>query len=140
MTRLDRTDEGFTLVEMLVTIALLGMAMVAIVSAIMTSIVTSDVHRKQATGETVMRGYAEQVKREAVYTSCATTYPVAFSPRPGYTTSLVGVDYWDAAASTWKPQPAPNCATEDTVQRVLLETATDDGRTAESVEVVVRRP
>ena len=137
MSRAPRGDEGFTLVEMLVAIALMGIGVAAVLSGIMTSIVTSDVHRKQATGETVMRGYAEEAK-QVTYSSCATTYTIPYSAPNGYTVVLEGVDYWNGTA--WAAQPAPTCASTPTVQRLRLATATDDGRGAESVEVVVRKP
>lgn len=141
MTQPARPDAGFTLIEILVAVALLGIAVTAIVSGMMTSILTTDVHRKQATGESVMRGYAEAAKSSATasYSSCATTYAITgFNPN-GYSMQ-VAVDYWDAGSSSWKPQPAPNCLTVNTVQRLRLAVWSEDRRSEETVQLVVRKP
>lgn len=136
----SRDDGGFTLIEVLVAVTLLGIGVTVILSGIMTSILTSDIHRKQATGETVLRGYAEAAKKEAAssYSSCATTYTVPFTPAEGYTATLEGVDYW--TGSGWAAQPASTCATDDTTQRLRLKAEAADDRSVETVEVVVRKP
>jgi prepilin-type N-terminal cleavage/methylation domain-containing protein len=141
MTRFRGADEGFTLIEVLVAMTLLSVAVVVIVSAMMTSIVTADVHRKQASAETVVRGYAEAARdyAQAHYAPCATTYAVPFSPPAGYTVSLNGVDYWNG--SGWTPQPAPLCGpTSPTIQRLRLEADATDSRAKNLVQIVVRKP
>src|SRR5215510_16442827 len=55
-------DRGETLIELLVTVVLLGTAVVAIVAALGTAIRVSDIHRKQANGGAYVRAYAEALE------------------------------------------------------------------------------
>jgi type II secretory pathway pseudopilin PulG len=137
----ERSDDGISLIEVLVAIALLGIAVVTIISGILTSIVTSDTHRNKATAETVLRGYAEAMRdyAQANYSSCATSYPatLVFTPPTGFTPKVNGVDY--LGASGWVAQPAPTCGTTDTIQRLRLEVDATNGRATETVQIVIRR-
>ena len=65
-------DAGFTLVEMLVTVMIVGIAFAIIVGGVGVSLVTADYHRKQATVQASLRNAAEALKG-AAYVSCATT-------------------------------------------------------------------
>ncbi|GIV00032.1 MAG: hypothetical protein KatS3mg014_1647 [Actinomycetota bacterium] len=65
-------DDGFSLVEILLTIAIVGIAFAAILGGMVTSIVVSDLHRKQAVADALVRSAAEAVKDHAVaYVDCA---------------------------------------------------------------------
>jgi type II secretory pathway pseudopilin PulG len=60
--RLPRdSSSGETLVELLVAMSILGVAVVALVSGIGTSVLVSDVHRKEATAGAVVRTYGEAI-------------------------------------------------------------------------------
>ena len=61
--RRPRDQAGLTLIEVLVTVAILGIAFVTVVGGMAVSIAGSDLHRKQATSQTVLRNLAEFVKR-----------------------------------------------------------------------------
>lgn len=143
MTRSARPDDGFTLLEILVAVALLAVAVTAIVSGMMTTILASDVHRKQATGESVSRGYAESVKTAltAAYVPCATTavyqaVPVTFNPN-FYTVAIEEVAY--QSGGTWSTTPPVTCLTSNPAQRVRLSIKATDDRADERVEIVVRK-
>ena len=56
------TDTGETLVELIIAVAIMGIAVVAIVGGMATFILMSDVHRKQASAGANVRNYAEAVK------------------------------------------------------------------------------
>ncbi|MGQ0742756.1 MAG: prepilin-type N-terminal cleavage/methylation domain-containing protein [Acidimicrobiales bacterium] len=54
-------QDGFTLVELLVTLVLLGSAFVILVGGTLTGVVSSNNHREQADGEVVLRRFADEV-------------------------------------------------------------------------------
>jgi type II secretory pathway pseudopilin PulG len=135
-----RDDRGESLIELLVTVVIMGFTMVAVVGGLLTAVQMSDVHRKQTNAGVVAQRLAEGVA-QAAYVNCAAGYPTAGVPS-GYT-ATVGVRYWDAAwnagstASPWKTAcPSP----DQGVQQVTVRVASGDGRATEQAVVVVRRP
>lgn len=131
--RAPRSEAGFTLVELLLTIAILGIAVVAVVGAMMTSIQVSDLGRRQADGQTQLRAYAEAVAG-AGYTTCATSYPTSYSPPSGYTAAMT-VAYWDGSSAF-----TATCGTDKGLQRVTLTITATDGRGSETVAIAKRAP
>lgn len=138
----DGGDRGETLVELLITIVIMGITVVAVVGALMTSIQMSDIHRKQATAGTVARDYAETVDRyvgSTGYAGCAA--PSAYSPSTvgfaapsGFTASVASVRYWSGTAWT------STCSSDLGLQQVTVQVASDDARATESSVLVVRKP
>jgi type II secretory pathway pseudopilin PulG len=135
-------DRGETLVELLITIVIMGITVVAIVGALMTSIQMSDVHRKQATAGADARSYAEKVDNYVAgsgYTPCAgpsaySPSTVGFSASSGFTASIASVKYW--SGTTW----APSCGSDSGLQQVTVQVASADARATETSVVVVRKP
>lgn len=141
-----RSDRGETLVEMLVAVAILGIAGVAILTGLQMSITTSDIHRKQTTGGAYARSYAESIQDYVAsaanrYVPCAganaySPATVGFTVPPGYTAE-------QAAAERVLPDggAAETCAGNDTgVQQIEITLAAADGRAAERLTVLLRRP
>jgi prepilin-type N-terminal cleavage/methylation domain-containing protein len=128
-------DGGFTLVELLLAVAILGLGVLTVVGGMMTSILVSDLGRRSADGQGALRAYAEAVANDT-YSSCATTYPAAgFSAPTGFTTSLT-VSYWVPSSTSF----ATTCpATDAGLQRIRLTLTATDGRGTESVVVAKRR-
>jgi prepilin-type N-terminal cleavage/methylation domain-containing protein len=91
--------DGFSLIELLIAIVVLGVGVVAVVSAMSTTIIVVDVHRSLSAGETVTRNYVDAVKAKALaattYTKCPSIADVTptFSAG-GYSASVSGVEYW----------------------------------------------
>jgi Tfp pilus assembly protein PilE len=138
----DGADRGETLVELLITIVIMGVTVVAVVGGLMTSIQMSDIHRKQATAGAAVRDYAETVDRytgSTGYVACApasaySPSTVGFTAPAGYTASVASVRYWTGAAWT------SACASDLGLQQVTVQVASDDARATESSVLVVRKP
>lgn len=128
-------DVGFTLVEMLVAVAILGIGVLTVVSGMATSIKVSDMGRRNAEAQGLLRSYAEAVAGDA-YAGCATSYPAGgFTTPSGWTTTMT-VAYWTASTSTF----ASTCGTDSGLQRVTLTVTSDDGRAAATVRLGKRSP
>jgi type II secretory pathway pseudopilin PulG len=99
-------ETGETLVELLVTIIVIAIGLVAIVGAFGSIIVASDAHQSMADAEVVVRDYSDAVKAkvavpkaDADYTRCpgASWFsPTAaeFTPPTNWTVQVTGVQYW----------------------------------------------
>jgi type II secretory pathway pseudopilin PulG len=68
-----------SLIEVLITIVILGLAGVALLGGLTTGITGSDLHRQQASAQAVLTSAGEAVvdNRQITYVSCAPTYSVA---------------------------------------------------------------
>jgi type II secretory pathway pseudopilin PulG len=135
-------DRGETLIELLVTVVILGTAVVALVGGLALAVRVSDMHRKQATAGAAVRAFAEALQTMVAatptgYVDCAddTTYEGTYTGAPaGYVPDVTAVSYWDGAAFV------ATCTTDTGVQRVSLTVASADGRASESLDVVLRKP
>lgn len=138
-----RRDEGETLIELVVALAILGVAAVAVLAGLMLSVRTSELHRNEASGGAYVRSLAEAIQNHVDsdgYAPCndaATTYagvPVPDLPAD-YTRSVTAVQSWNGSA--WG-----DC-TPDGIQRVELKITTsgDAGHSAdETLIVILRKP
>ncbi len=100
-----RSEAGMTLVEVLITISILGLAIVGILSGLGSTSKASDVHRKQVTADLIVRSYGEAIKekvRLGGYVNCATasTYNNAgiYTAPAGYVVAQDGVLYQESSA------------------------------------------
>lgn len=137
-------DDGETLIELIIAVAIMGITVVAIVGGFATSILMSDIHRKQATVGAYVRNYAEAVAGHYDASASPNYSPsaVAFSVPSDFTAEPVGsVRCWK---DTGLPAPADmtfgNCDNTNAVQQVTLRVRSADSRASESVVVVVRKP
>lgn len=68
-----RRDAGETLIEILLAVAILGIAATGLIAGLTTSIVASSSHRKLSSAETVLRAYGELVKNKVIHPPSTTT-------------------------------------------------------------------
>ncbi|HJQ44865.1 MAG TPA: type II secretion system protein [Amycolatopsis sp.] len=134
-------ERGETLVELLVTVVILGLAGVALVAGLTTAVMVSDSHRKATGAGATIRDYAEAIESVVVTSgyqvSCAPTYAAGFTPPSGFTApSITAVSYWNGAGFPGTCDPA----TDTGVQRLTLRVSSVDGRASESLTIVVRNP
>jgi prepilin-type N-terminal cleavage/methylation domain-containing protein len=134
-------ERGVTLIELTVTIAIIGVAFVSLLAALTGLFMDGDQHRKSVQVETLLRRYAEQLQ-SATYVNCATTgtagYTSALTPVPtGYSASIVTVEYWNANSSATFNT---TCAGGDKgAQRITIRVAsTDTNRPARDDLVLVK--
>lgn len=138
-----RLEDGFSLPEILITILIVGIAFGAILGGMMTSITVSDLHRKQATADTVVRDAAERVKNPGqTYKPCASpsgpnSYAIPSAPS-GYAVAVSNVDYWDGTSSDPLTFVSSCPSPDHGLQRITVVAASSDGRASETVTIVKR--
>jgi type II secretory pathway pseudopilin PulG len=134
-------DEGETLLELLVSITILGVCVVAIASGIAVNVRISAIHRSQATASDWLHNSAESLQSQ--YTTCTPGSPMSYalklsSPSGYVTPPTAPVKFWDQANSTFD---LPNCPASDPgLQQVKITLTSAGGQVAESLIVVLRSP
>ena len=156
--RAAHSDGGETLIELIVSVVILGITAVAVVGGIGVSITMSDIHHKQATAGAAVRDYAETIETfisGGGYVSCAT--PAAYSPAtvgytapPGYSAAITALTYWqDSTTTPAQATPAfySTCPTKTNgvsgdsgLQQLSLKVSSADGRATEQLTIVLRQP
>jgi prepilin-type N-terminal cleavage/methylation domain-containing protein len=139
----QRSDRGETLIELVVAVAILGLASAAILGGLMMGIRTSVMHRNDATGGAYVRSFAEAIQTDVDangYKTCANASSgyasVAVPDLPaGYTRAVTSVQSWNG--SSW------GACTADGVQRLDLRVTTTGAapfQADEKLTVVLRQP
>ena len=141
-------DAGESLLEVILSIALMGLAFAAILGGMQMGLSGARVHRSQATAGTVLVSAVENVKSQAAYTPCAveneaTYLTQARAALPGgwapATITIPSVQYWNGFGF----QPG-GCAGLEAVasilrlQLVTVQVTSPDGTTTESMSFVKR--
>ena len=133
------SDAGETLIEILLSIMILGIAVSALMFGMGSAATTSGYHDRQAQQAETLRNLVDGLQA-LPYTPCATTYatPPGLVPS-GYsvTTSVVGY----ASGATY-PYPTPCPATGDEgAQQLRVTVSQPDARVrSEELYVVKRKP
>jgi type II secretory pathway pseudopilin PulG len=145
--RRGRSEGGETLLELLVSVTIMGTAFVAIIAGFGTTLMATDVHRQAATAETVIRSYAERMQDpvDVPYVDCATTSsyadPPGFSlPTPDWSASVTKVLAWQGDTP---PTFAAACpAAGAGLQQLTLEVRSPAGvhQATETIVIVKRKP
>jgi type II secretory pathway pseudopilin PulG len=134
-------DDGETLVELLMTLMIMGIAVAAIMGAMMLAVDASSLHRKQAQSQALLRNWAESVSK-APYTPCPGTPAVPPAPAlpTGFSSSAPQVEYWDQDAGTFGACPVGG---DGGVQKVTLGITAPNAALpgfSERLAVMVRKP
>jgi len=148
-----RAEDGFSLVELLVTIVIVGVTFSALLGGLFTTITVSSLHRKQASADSVARSAAEWIKDSVAtpYTNCAAAGAYSFSglPKPaGYSVAIRSVEYWDGTTPvagtpySLDSHLGPSCpgSGDKGLQRITIDVTSSDGQVSEFVQVVKRVP
>jgi type II secretory pathway pseudopilin PulG len=119
-----RSEAGETLIEVILTIVLVGITVGALIAGLGTAAGASKQHRDLTTADGVLRSFAEATK-DAVR-SCTTSglpYTVVYTPPSGFTAMGAGTSC-----------PSPE------VPETLTLTVTDAKGHASAMQIVVRTP
>lgn len=142
-----RSEAGTTLIELIVAVAIMGIAFVSILGGIGTAIIGADVQRRDATTGLVLASAAEKVVADTTpYRPCATVADYAPPPSPtGFTVAVTKVAYWEPAANRFATEAPFSCTqvpvADDGLQLLQLTLTATSGPRAPRVEVldVVKR-
>jgi prepilin-type N-terminal cleavage/methylation domain-containing protein len=139
----SRPQSGVSLVELLVSISIIGVAFVVILGAVSANFMAGGLHRQLTTGDAWLRRYGEAV-HAAPYVACARTnnYLPALDPAPpGFARQLVSVEYWDgnATAAFGALRPACVSAGDRGLQRITVRVTTAGPRPIAETLVIFKR-
>jgi Tfp pilus assembly protein PilV len=138
-----RDERGETLIELLVSVLILGTAFIAILAGVGVAIASSDGHRQEATAEGVLRNYAERVQdsRDVPYADCAGVSSYAtvpgFSSPAGWTVSVTQVSYLETDNTFGGTCPSPDRGAQQLTLRAVSPHP-DNGAT-ETITIVKGR-
>ena len=123
-------DRGETLLELVVSVAIMGIIIVAFAGGLLAVTFMSDVHRKQASAGAYVRDYAEAVEKwvaEGGYPGCANSAAYTAVAVPSF------------PASGYAKSATASCISADVAQLTLTVNSTDN-RATEKLVVFVRKP
>ena len=146
----NRSEAGTTLIELLMTIAIMAIAFVGVVGGIGTAIIGADVQRRHTTSDVVLTTAAERILATSVgYVPCAATYPPPMPNPSGFVVVVDTVRFWDLSAKAFVAShprctaSPPDTPADDGLQLIKLKiTAQGSGSRpaqAEFLEVVKRQ-
>jgi prepilin-type N-terminal cleavage/methylation domain-containing protein len=123
------SEAGFSLIELLIATAIMGTAVIALVTGMATMLNSSSQNRQATTSAIVARDYAEALDVAVAQAGawCSSSYTVSYTPPTGY-----------SVTPTAGPCPA-NDATTPQFQTVDI-VVTGPSSATESLTVVVRKP
>ena len=148
IARPGSSEDGFSLAEIIITVAIVSITFVALLTAMQVTVTVSAAHRTASIADTILRSSAELVKDpvRSAYIDCAGpgAYLLSSVPAPaGYTASVTEVRYWTGtlpSGGAYEPIFTGSCpATDQGLQRITLSVASSDGA-VQTVQIVKRKP
>jgi len=136
-----RSEAGTTLIELLVTIAIMGIAFVGVVGGIGTAIIGADFQKRGATSGVVLTSAAERIVADTTpYKPCAlpADYQDPTASPSGFLVAVTEVLFWDGG-SRYVSECTPS--DDEGVQLIRLTLTPPAGVRANELEVleVVKR-
>lgn len=147
--RWQQLDRGETLVELLVSVVILGLAGVAVLGGMALAATASAIHRKETTGTAQVRTYAEDIQsyvtnNPSMYATCATAASAYAGSTVGFATPSGFNDPTYTVASIGQNGSGQvvtvACSADVGLQLLTLSLQSSDGKTTEKLTFVLRRP
>jgi Tfp pilus assembly protein PilV len=144
-----REQRGDTLVELLVTVSIMGIAFVGILAGIAVTFVATDSHRQAATAEVVTRSFTERIEdpNDVAYVDCATTAsypsPTGFAlPAAGWSSSVTKVLWWqgDSSPATFSSVSCPVAGKSLQQLTVTVTSPAGAHQMTDTLVIVKRKP
>ncbi len=152
-----RHDAGYTLIEVLVSLALMGIVVSSIMPAMWTAVRVSRISDKQAKVEAVLGSAVDRVSNYGWHPCPETDSTGGYAAKaknaaaifewPTSTVQVIWVQYWDIATKSWtstNPVPAADCGRtvisitkERTLQKVSIQVTSPDGEETNQLELVM---
>lgn len=126
--RARRTEHGYSLIEVLIALALISMVVLALAGGLLTLIKITGMTQKRQQMTLALGNSSESIKAMA-YEKClladansasASRYAAAYDgwdyrwePRENMTVTIVAVDYWDRASESFVSDRSVACAPSD---------------------------
>jgi type II secretory pathway pseudopilin PulG len=120
----QRNEAGETLVEIVLTIVIIGLAVTALLAGLSTAASASKAQRDLVTVDTVMRSYAEATKEAVRSCTNGGTYTVVYTAPPGYAVSGAGT----------------TCPSTSAAQTRTLQVSGPNGTPTKTMTIMVRTP
>ena len=126
-------EEGTTLVEELVTVAIIGIGIVILVAMITTGVIGVRQVNDKVLAESLARSQLEIIK-DAAYQADPVSVPYpAVAPIPNYSVA-VGIEYWNASSSTFV-----STVRNDGMQKITVTVSSDGTPLIQNAEYKVDR-
>ena len=125
MTRWRDDERGETLLELVITLMIMGGVVVAMLAGIATAIDTSDANSKEIGAGVVLRDYAEAVTG-ATYNGCAVPTGISYSAPAGYGVQITATGCYDGSSTSGGWCALPGSCADGGAVRLRLEAHSTD--------------
>ena len=135
-------ERGDTLVEVMMTVAIVGIAFTGILTGLATAINLSGIDRGDANARTVLVSASESVKSQA-YVSCPGANNSSYNPASGVTlpTGWSASNVVVTQLSGWNGSAFVTCSglsTDGKLQKIVVQATSPDARSTGSIEIIKR--
>ena len=154
---IGESDGGYTLIEVLVSLALMGVVISSILPAMWSAVRVSRFSDTQAKVEAVLGSAVDRVSNYGWHPCPETDSLGGYAAKaknaaaifnwPSSTVEVLDVEYWDTTTKTWSttdPVPAGDCGRtiisitkERTLQRVTVRVTSPDGEQTNQLDLVM---